>query len=113
VKEIVFTRRFERDFRRLKKRVPAASLDYHTLEYVFELLQRGAPLPHAFREHRLGRDYTGFFECHVDADWLRVYRVRRNRIVFHRTGTHRELFTSHRRQAVAPKPRAAKSKSRR
>jgi hypothetical protein len=35
VKEIVFTRRFERDFRRLKQRVPRHALDYETLEYVF------------------------------------------------------------------------------
>ncbi len=62
MKEIVFTRRFERDFRRLKKRLRPHVLDYETLEYVFELLQRGKPLP------------------------------TRSRIVFHRTGTHRELF---------------------
>jgi len=92
VKEIVFTRRFERDFRRLKKRLPPQVLDYQTLEYVFELLQRGKPLPEAFREHGLGGEYAGFTECHVDADWLLIYRATRSRIVFHRTGTHRELF---------------------
>ena len=97
MKEIVFTRRFERDFRRLKKRHSPSTLDYETLEYVFELLQREVSLPDAFREHRLGREYAGFFECHVDADWLLVYRVTRNRIVFHRTGTHRDLFKSRQR----------------
>jgi mRNA interferase YafQ len=111
VKEIVFTRRFERDFRRLKKRLPSESLDYITLEYVFELLQRGAVLPDAFREHRLGRGYAGFFECHVDADWLLVYRVMRDRIIFHRTGTHGDLFKSRRRAAASSKklPRGRKS----
>jgi len=34
VKEIVFTRRFERDFRRLKRELPRSVLDYETLEYV-------------------------------------------------------------------------------
>lgn len=92
MKEIVFTRRFERDFRRLKKRLRSHVLDYETLEYVFELLQRGKPLPEAFREHGLERDYAGFTECHVDADWLLIYRITRSRIAFHRTGTHRELF---------------------
>jgi mRNA interferase YafQ len=92
VKEIVFTRRFERDFRRLKRRLSSDALDYETLEYVFELLQRGKSLPEAFREHGLAGEYAGFTECHVDADWLLVYRVTRSRIVFHRTGTHRDLF---------------------
>jgi hypothetical protein len=44
VKEIVFIRRFERDLRRLKKKLPTGSLDYETLEYLFELLQRGDSL---------------------------------------------------------------------
>jgi mRNA interferase YafQ len=92
VKEIVFTRRFERDFRRLKRALPRRTLDYETLEYVFLLLQSGKPLPEAFREHPLSDEYAGFMECHVDADWLLVYRVKRDRVVFHRTGTHRQLF---------------------
>ena len=92
MKEIVFTRRFERDFRRLKKRLASHVLDYETLEYVFELLQRGQSLPEAFREHSLKGDYAGFKECHVDADWLLIYRATSTRIVFHRTGTHRDLF---------------------
>jgi len=92
VKEIVFTRRFERDFRRLKRQRPRHALDYETLEYVFGLLQAEKPLPDAFREHALQSDYAGFTECHVDADWLLIYRVTRNRVVFHRTGTHRALF---------------------
>jgi mRNA interferase YafQ len=96
VKEIVFTRRFERDFRRLKKKLPRRELDYETLEYVFRLLQTESPLPDAFREHALRGEYSGFTECHVDADWLLIYRVTRNRVVFHQTGTHRELFRKRR-----------------
>jgi mRNA interferase YafQ len=92
VKEIVFTRRFERDFRRLKRRLSPHVLDFETLEYVFELLQRGKSLPEAFREHGLEGEYAGFTECHIDADWLLIYRLTRSAIVFHRTGTHRELF---------------------
>ena len=92
MKEIVFTRRFENDFRRLKKLLPRHTLDYETLEYVFQLLQSGRSLPETFREHPLGGEYAGFSECHVDADWLLIYRIKRNRIVFHRTGTHRQLF---------------------
>ena len=92
MREIVFTRRFERDFRRLKRKYPRHSLVYETLEYVFGLLQAAMPLPEAFREHALQDEYCGFIECHVDADWLLIYRITRNRIVFYRTGTHHELF---------------------
>ena len=98
MREIVFTRRFERDFRRLKRRLPRYALDYETLEYAFGLLQTAIPLPEAFREHALEGEYVGFTECHMDADWLLIYRVKRNRVVFHRTGTHRELFRTRRKR---------------
>ena len=98
MKEIVFTRRFERDFRRLKRRIPRHALDYETLEYAFEMLQADKPLPEAFREHALDGEFAGFTECHVDADWLLIYRVQRRRVVFHRTGTHRDLFRARRRK---------------
>jgi mRNA interferase YafQ len=97
VKEILFTRRFEKDFRRLRKLLPRQALDYESLEYLFQLLQTGRPLPEAFREHSLRGEYAGFSECHVDADWLLIYRVKRDRIVLHRTGTHRQLFRAVRR----------------
>jgi hypothetical protein len=45
VKEIVVTRRFERDFRRLKRELPRQALDYETLEYAFGPLQTAKPLP--------------------------------------------------------------------
>jgi mRNA interferase YafQ len=98
VREIVFTRRFERDFRRLKREFPGDALDFETLEYIFGLLQVAKPLPDAFREHALQSEYSGFTECHVDVDWLLIYRVTRDRIVFHRTGTHRELFRTPRKR---------------
>jgi len=92
VREIVLTPRFERDFRRLKSKLPRHVVEYETLEYVFGLLQSEARLPEVFREHPLQSEYAGFTECHVDADWLLIYRVTRDRVVFHRTGTHRDLF---------------------
>lgn len=92
MREIIFTRRFLRDFRRLKRTVPRHALDYESLEYVLGLLQRGAALPEIFREHELAGDLAGFLECHVDADWLLIYRIARNRVVLHRTGRHSDLF---------------------
>lgn len=97
MKEVVLTRRFERDFRRLKRRVSRQAVDYETLEYVLDLLQAGKALPEVFREHPLGGDFAGFYECHLDADWLLIYRVQRHWVVLHRTGTHRDLFRSRRR----------------
>jgi len=69
VKEIVFTRRFERDFRRLKKR-----LSPHILDSGNTASKASTP------------------------GLLLIYRTTRRRIVFHRTGTHRELFRPSRKE---------------
>jgi len=45
---------------------------------------------------RFEGEFAGFTECHVDADWLLIYRVLRHRVVLYRTGTHRELFRARR-----------------
>ena len=52
MREIVFTRRFERDFRRLKRKLRPHDLDFETLEYIFALLQTAEPLPDVMGTHR-------------------------------------------------------------
>ena len=31
-------------------------------------------------------------ECHLEPDWLLIYRFDENKIIFERTGTHADLF---------------------
>ncbi len=53
-------------------------------------------LPEVFREHRLDKrstNWAGMMECHIGADLLLIYRVRRGAVIFHRIGTHKQLFT--------------------
>jgi mRNA interferase YafQ len=37
-------------------------------------------------------DWAGRRECHVESDWLLIYKLDEARIVFERTGTHADLF---------------------
>lgn len=43
-------------------------------------------------DHPLKGEWTGYRECHLADDWLLVYRVRGDDIIFDRTGTHTDLF---------------------
>jgi len=45
-----------------------------------------------FRDHKLTGDWQGFRECHIESDWLLIYRVEGDAITFVRTGTHADLF---------------------
>ncbi len=53
--------------------------------------KRGALEPR-FRDHNLFGDWQGFRECHVEPDWLLIYRIEADEITFVRTATHADLF---------------------
>jgi len=46
----------------------------------------------AVAKHRLTGNYTGRQECHLESDWLLIYKVEKDRIIFERMGTHSDLF---------------------
>lgn len=109
-RELVILPRFKRDYRNARKH---AEFDAETLEYVFDALICGEKLPSALREHRLGKrsgNWSGFRECHLGADLLLIYRVRRRAVVLHRIGTHTQLFGAPRRPERQPVRRPRKSK---
>ena len=59
----------------------------------FPLVYTGC-LEEKYRDHPLSGDYFGFRECHVQPDWLLVYRVDDEELflLLSRTGTHSDLF---------------------
>lgn len=107
-RELVILPRFKRDYRSARKH---PEFDSGTLEHVFDIMIAGDPLPQAFREHRLdkrSKNWAGFTECHLGADLLLIYRIRRDAVVFHRIGTHTELFSPIPRARRAPPHRKSK-----
>jgi mRNA interferase YafQ len=44
------------------------------------------------RDHPLKGEWVGYRECHLEDDWLLVYKVAGNDILFARTGTHGDIF---------------------
>jgi addiction module RelE/StbE family toxin len=76
-RELIILPRFKRDFR-IARGHP--EFDIETLEYVFDVMISGGKLPDALREHRLDKrsvNWAGLTECHLGADLLLIYRVRR------------------------------------
>jgi len=46
------------------------------------------------RDHKLIGNWKGRRECHIESDWLLIYMIESDRVVFERTGTHSDLFQS-------------------
>ena len=85
---LLTTTAFERDLRRAEKQ--GKNLD--KLELIVDLLQDGQPLPPRCRQHALRGNWTGHWDCHVEPDWLLLYRLTEKELVLVRTGCHAELF---------------------
>ena len=81
---------FKKDLRLAKKR----GYDLKRLEKVIVSLAEGEPLAAKHRDHELAGEYAGFRECHVQPDWLLIYRYENESLylILARTGTHSDLF---------------------
>ena len=84
----VYTKQFERDTKRMKKR--GKNLD--KLKLIIRTLSQEEPLDSIHRNHKLVGNWKGRQECHIESDWLLIYKTESDRIVFERTGTHADLF---------------------
>jgi len=84
----VYTRQFERDIERVRKR----GKDFEKFKIIARALIEGSNLDPIHRDHRLVGDYAGRRECHIEADWLLIYKLEKDQIIFERTGSHTDLF---------------------
>lgn len=62
------------------------------LQQAVDTLRIPAQLPAKNRDHILTGDYSGYRECHIEPDWLLIYRQVGNELRLDRTGTHADLF---------------------
>lgn len=83
------TRQFEKDLRKARER--GKSLD--PLWAVVQAILEHAPLPARHRPHKLTGNWKGFWECHIEPDWLLIWLDEEHTIVLVRTGTHADLFS--------------------
>ncbi len=88
MKQIIQSNRFRRDYKRMLKR----GLNPQKLAQVLELLIAGQLLPARCRPHRLSGEYMGFWECHIEPDWLLIYDVGPEFLELAATGSHADLF---------------------
>jgi mRNA interferase YafQ len=84
----VYTRQFERDIHRIKKR----RKNVEKIKIIIRTLLQEQPLDPIHKDHKLIGNYLGRRECHIESDWLLIYKIEEDRIIFERTGSHSDLF---------------------
>ncbi|WP_431049573.1 type II toxin-antitoxin system YafQ family toxin [Roseateles sp. L2-2] len=85
-----YAAKFLRDWERLSH---SGRYDMRRLkETMLLLVANEGPLPPEYKDHALSGQMRDHRECHIGGDFLLIYHVRGNEIVFVRAGTHAELF---------------------
>lgn len=81
---------FRKDLRLMHRR----GKDLTRLQAVLDCLAEGRPPPPKMRDHPLKGEFAGCRECHIEPDWLLIYRWEKPGGVLRleRTGTHSDLF---------------------
>ena len=69
--EVILSNQFKRDLRLAAKR----GYDLDLLDEIVNKLASKEELPEKNRDHNLTGKYAGFRECHIQPDWLLVYRT--------------------------------------
>lgn len=87
---IVYTSRMKRDAKLMQKR----GKDMSKLVHILNLLSTGVQLPDENRDHQLTGNLKDFRECHIESDWLLMYRIIEDKLILSATatGTHSDLF---------------------
>jgi mRNA interferase YafQ len=79
---------FDRDVKRQEKR--GKSLD--KLRAVIETLRNRRALEVKHKDHLLSGDWKRWRDCHLEPDWILIYRKDQETLVLGRTGSHSDLF---------------------
>jgi mRNA interferase YafQ len=82
------TRQFRKDIKRLQKR----GKDLAKLKAVIDQLITGQVLAPKHRDHPLSGGWVGHRDCHIEPDWILIYKILDHELRLERTGTHADLF---------------------
>lgn len=86
--EVFKTKRFKKDVKLSLKR----HKDPEKLKTVIGMLKNGEKLPIEYKDHPLQGDYKDTRECHLEPDWLLIYKIESDILRLVGTGTHADLF---------------------
>lgn len=86
--KIVYTNRFKRDFKKLKGK----NKDIEKIKTVINLLFKRKFLEDKYRDHKLSGKYNQCRDCHIEPDWILIYKISSDELTLYRTGTHADLF---------------------
>lgn len=87
---ILFSNQFKRSYKKCLKR----GCDKRLFEQVVTILSETGSLPEQYKAHKLSGKWQGYWECHIQPDWLLIWEIREDELILilMDTGSHSDLF---------------------
>ena len=70
-RKLIWTKRFSKDVKRAKRR----NRNLESLKKVTKMLQSSDTLTQEYKPHSLKGKYSGYMECHIEPDWLLIWKT--------------------------------------
>lgn len=88
MKNLVRGAQFRRDVKLAERRGKQMS----KLRELVLLLMEGGSLPPRYKDHQLSGEWKSHRDCHIEPDWLLLYKIDGDDLYLVRTGSHSDLF---------------------
>jgi mRNA interferase YafQ len=94
MRELKRSSRFKSEYKLMKKR----GKDMDKINTIILMLINDEELPPALCDHPLNGNWAGFRDCHIEPDWILIYKKTDNNVLelqelrLEATGTHSDLF---------------------
>ncbi len=85
---LIYSSQFKKDF----KKVQSQGKDISQLEIVIEKLLNNEQLDIKYRNHKLVGKWKNYSDCHLEPDWILIYKLTNIALFLERTGSHSDLF---------------------
>ncbi|HSL88065.1 MAG TPA: type II toxin-antitoxin system YafQ family toxin [Ignavibacteriaceae bacterium] len=86
--EIKFSSQFRKDYKKAVKQ----NKDIEHLKVVIDKLSKKEKLDKRYFDHQLSGKLHGYRDCHIEPDWLLIYKSSNTELLLVRLGSHSELF---------------------
>ena len=84
----VYTKQFEKDVKRSQRR----GKNLEKFKILARTLLEGRQPDAIHRDHKLTGNLSGRRDSHIESDWVLIYRIYGEYLIFERMGTHSDLF---------------------
>lgn len=87
---------YKKEFKLMLKRGKSVKKLFEIINLILDSANKGIShyelLPEKYCLHKLSGKYKGYWECHIESDWLLLYYLDDEVLRLERTGTHSDIF---------------------